>query len=473
MSENLPVPTNPGDITILDLTVQDNFTYGKTPTAGYVITCVDSAGNSEWQAGPAGSYLPLAGGTMAGNIAMGGNNISAAGSISMTNLTFNNIIFPYAPLTGTLTSQIDFFGDSVAIGLGLSSPATQRWPALLCTASSKTENNLAISGDQTNDMAVRIYGTAGAGGAAGVGHVFNAATGVGNSVFLAIGVNDIRLQSSLYAQQQFTCLESVLLWCCLPAAKAGTTPSNHKLWDARHSDVVKSGTVVNLPAYNIGVAMQTLNATLTLTVNGRYVVVGGASSNSTSGSITACVNYSVTIDGVVQQSAIPVLCQLNNTVNGAGFSQYLYLYDTGSAGATQNHTLVVTKVANTGSPSITNLYVNYMGAFDVNQANCSTVVICSPSTFDFYRNQSGTTPTVYSATQEYYFDLTKNYYARTAARWRTEYGLPVYYCDMSNAQFMGMMQADGLHPNTSGQTYLYSRVNTVLTNGSYASIWGT
>ena len=45
-----------------------------------------------------------------------------------------------------LGTKVGFVGDSYMAGLGLTTPATQRWPKLFCDAAGVTENNVAVSG---------------------------------------------------------------------------------------------------------------------------------------------------------------------------------------------------------------------------------------------------------------------------------------------------------------------------------------
>jgi lysophospholipase L1-like esterase len=356
-----------------------------------------------------------------------GTTTSRLNALYVTTLNATNFKQPYAPIT--LTSTANFFGDSIVAGANLSSPATQRWSALLCAALGKTENNQGVGSSSWLDSAILMYAN----------HVS------GRTTFLGWGINDIRF-TTVYLDETLATAEAMILFACLPAAN---------IQNVRSASVTKGGGWTNTIAYTSYGMFAGIGATLTATVTGRYVVFAttliAAATMANHGSIT------FSVDGTTITSNCP---QVYGTAGGFlsnNLGQQLFMYDTGS-GATTSHTLIITVGTQTGTGAPT--FVDWIGSFTPSMTGLSSVILTAvqklPSLFF-----SGTGGISY----EVYRQTLNTGYERLAKRLRTIYGLPVYFVAESGSYSMSELTNDIIHPNPAGQSYIYSRVLNVLTNG--------
>ena len=156
----------------------------------------------------------------------------------------------YLPLIPKLTSTLNFFGDSNTAGYGVS--ATQRFSYLVCQSLGKTESNLGVSGDTTQDMAKRIYN----------GHTS------GRSAVIAIGLNDLmKTPNNIVLDENIRAMEASIVWCALPFLKGVVTGTGWNLTDTRNTNyVTRSGTWGNVSEYNCGLVSNTIGSWLQATV---------------------------------------------------------------------------------------------------------------------------------------------------------------------------------------------------------------
>ena len=367
-------------------------------------------------------------------------------------ISLSNQIMSFTPLS--LSGIIDIFGDSIAQGAGVA--ATQRWTKLVCDAYGATENNLAIPGDEIIDMTIRIFGstTAPVGSPAYLGHVN------GRTSIIAVGINDIYLQPETAYDETKRTLESLALYC--------TLPSTQKL-DVRNPAVTKSGAWFNTPAFNIGMYTMGNGASVTATVTGRYVVF--ASTILTGGSLSAHSNISVTLDGVTINSSLPRFSgKVINSYNNTNFINSLWLYDTESTNTTP-HTITIAQAPQTGL-GIFFTFVDWIGAFNQNQEQCSPVFICTPDTTDWAMTTQlygGLFPSAIGSERAWH--TIRQNQQQVVQKWNLLFGLPVYYVDMSSTNIYGQKIDDIIHPNVNGHKFLSNRFQSLLNNGTYNTLW--
>ena len=349
----------------------------------------------------------------------------------------------------TLSGTIDIFGDSISAGAGIT-PVSSRWVSQVCTFYGVTENNLAVGGDRTIDGIQRVYGVGGT-APASLGHVD------GRQTIFGLGLNDVYGQPTLAYDEIKRTMATLALYCCLPAAA--------KI-DVRTAAATKTGTWANTPAFNKGIFTQTDGSTVTATVNGRYVVWAGTSLNGTSSS--ARPNFRVRVDGVIINSAMPIIA--GATVNGANGGSYItstWLFDTGVSGS---HTLQVERVAQTGIGIPVNPipnYVDWMGAFNQNHSGANAVFITSPDSTDWEYINGVFAVIAANAGNELKWIAVKKYLHALAIRFNEDFGLPIYYVDMRHTNTHGQKIDDLLHPNINGHTFLANRFISVLSGGLY------
>lgn len=364
----------------------------------------------------------------------------------------NQIVASFTPLS--LSGTIDIFGDSIANGSGVA--ATQRWTRLVCNAYGATENNLAVPADETIDMTLRVYGNSAAtvGSPAYIGHVN------GRTTIFAVGINDVYLQPETAYDELKRTLESLILYCTLPASQ--------KL-DVRSPSVTKTGTWNNTPAFNKGMYTTTNGASVTATVTGRYVVFASTILNG--GTYYAHSNMSVTLDGVVINSSLPRYSGTTiNSFNSTNFINSLWLYDTESSSIT-NHTITIAQTAQTGV-GIFFTFVDWIGAFSPGQSGCNPVFVCTPETTDWAamtQLYGGLFPSAIG-TERGWHTIRENQ-QKVVQKWNILYGLPVYYVDMSSTNIYGQKLDDTVHPNVNGHKFLSNRFQSLLNNGTYNTLW--
>lgn len=346
----------------------------------------------------------------------------------------------------SLTGTVDVFGDSIALGVLVPSG----WPAIAIAAYGATINNLAVSGDEIIDTTIRVYGNALAAPAtpAYIGHVN------GRTTLFAIGINDVYLQPQTAYDELRRTIEVLTLYCTLPAANK---------FDVRSASVTKSpgGAWVNTTAYNMGMNTSTVGASLSATVNGRYVVWGGTI--LLGGNISAHTNVSVVVDGVTINTSVGRFSGTTVTsINNTTFINSLWLFDTGTSAS---HTITITNVAPTGAGTFF-LLVDWIGAFNPSQAGASPVFLTTPNSTEWHQMNQSFTPNSQNGDDDKWYQI-RTMYHRTARKWNTEFGLPIYYVDMSTTVLYGQQADDLLHPNANGHNYLASRFQNILNTGRY------
>ena len=341
-----------------------------------------------------------------------------------------------------LAGTVDIFGDSIALG----TPPGTSWTSAAVTAYGATPNNLASSGDEIIDMTLRVYGT-GVTAPASVGHVN------GRTTLFAVGINDVYLQPINAYDELRRTMEVLALYCTLPAA--------NKL-DVRNAAVTKSpgGAWTNTPSYNMGMYTTTVGASVTATVTGRYVVWGGTIIITSS--LSSHVNASVVVDSVTINSSVGRYSGSTiNSINGTNFVNSLWLYDTGSAIA---HTITITNLTPTGAAGQF-LLVDWIGAFNPNQTGASAVYLTTPDSTDWtLMNESF--PSAQNGNDNKWNDI-RTLFHKVSRKWNTEFGLPIFYVDMSTTVLYGQKQNDLLHPNANGQNYLANRFQAMINTGKY------
>ena len=338
---------------------------------------------------------------------------------SIGGLKVNNaIVTPYVLGTSCLTGTVEFYGDSIMIGLNLPSPTTQRFSALLAAQYGFTELNTGVSGDMAQDMLAKVYNN----------HVG------GRTAVVKIGYNDCYYASytdnNMYLV--YDTIMSELLYLCLASTQlvSNRTPS-----------VTQTGTWVNSTgSFTHGGAYTSTNAaTTTATVTGRYVGFFFTT--------TQTANCSVSIDGA---TAVPVTTYgCPATTNGASFGSLTFFFDTGSVGA--SHTILVTNTA------ATNLDIEFFFGFDnlSGTTNSSVIVMgLEPATFQLTSVGTLNRQTLINNIQNGMVKMLRQTYG---AKITFVYSIPHF----SWANKLG----DGIHPDVHGHIRLQNLVNSTLTSG--------
>jgi hypothetical protein len=335
---------------------------------------------------------------------------------SIGGLKVNNaIVTPYVLGTSCLTGTVEFYGDSIMIGLNLPSPTTQRFSALLAAQYGFTELNTGVSGDVAQDM---------------VGKIYNNHVG-GRTAVVKIGYNDCYYASYTDANMYvvYDTIMAELLYLCL---------SSTQLVSNRTPYATQTGTWINTGSFTHGGGYSNVNgATTTATVTGRYVGVIFANSST----------CSISIDGA---TALPVTTYTPpSTTNGANYSALVYLYDTGTTGG--SHTILVTNT----STSYTD--VEWFFGFDnlSGTTNSSVIVMgLEPATF-----QGTTTGTLNRQT------LINNFQWGIVKMLRQAYGAKISFVYSIPYFSWANKLSDNIHPDVHGHIRLQNLVTNTLTGG--------
>lgn len=361
---------------------------------------------------------------------VGGINVTVSPSLGTGVVTVSSGVTPVST-----TSTIQFFGDSIALGVGASTTA-KRWTSLLCTALSKSENNQAVGGSQWVDSAIEIYN-----------NFTNAQT-----TFLSWGTNDVAYQN--YMDLVEGMMKNSILYCCLPTAKKISARSGGTL----------VGTWTNTPVYPIGTGTGTLDgsASATYTVNGRYVCWAMTCYQATAGNQ---VTVQVSIDGTVisvtnapSASVWPLPTGFASGLSSQFYASFAFIYDTAATG---NHTLLLVP-NHTGTPVSATFSLDWVGAFDTNQASCNTVLVSDYGSHDTWTYYTTTPTTINLLPQSY---ALRDRMKRVANNFRNRYGLPVYFLeDQYTMNEYGELCTDYLHPNNAGHSQIAIRAQALLAN---------
>lgn len=324
---------------------------------------------------------------------------------------------PYTLGTACLTGVVEFYGDSITVGLNLPSPSTQRFSSLLAAQYGFTELNTAVSGDVAQDMVQKIYNN----------HV------AGRTAVVKIGYNDCYASyytdASMYVV--YDTIMAELLFLCLSSTQRVSN---------RTPFVTQTGTWINTGSFtNGGGYSNVAGSTSTAVVTGRYIGMIFANSST----------CTISIDG---GAALPVTTYTPpNTTNGANYSALTYLYDTGVAGGT--HTIVVTNT----TTSYTD--VEWFFGFDsLSGASNSSVIVMGlePATFQ------GTS--VGNVTRQ---SLIDGFQHKIVKMLRQNYGAKITFCTSIPYFSWANKLSDNIHPDAHGHVRLQNSVTNTLTNGEW------
>lgn len=360
------------------------------------------------------------------------NNSQTFPGITTTTLTatgttrLNGTILPsYAPLP-SLTSTVDFYGDSFVQG-ALPVPAGSKWSSLLAAHFSITENNQGVGGTEICDTA-RLMNV-------------NRPLSSTNTCFIMAGWNDIVNHAPVQYDSIFRCLKAAILQACLPNKADLRLNTSPFTW---------TGTWSNITSVPIGMTTTTTGDHCDGTFTGRYIC--WCMQIESSASAANCPNVTFAVDGTTIITAQPLY---NVYGNGATPRASLtWIYD---ATTTGSHTLKVTFDSITGTWT-TGIFVLWATAFNFNPAGATPVYVNSVAYQTTYTAGS---------TGDVNYNTFKENQRNTVLKLRNDYGLPVYFIDTGLMEEYGQKGADMVHPNVNGHLYIYNRVLTFLSNGEY------
>lgn len=373
-----------------------------------------------------------------------------------TSAQYKTFIPTYLPIP--LSSTLEFYGDSITYGTTLPSPTTQRWSYLLSSYLGKTEDNHGVGGNEWCDLSNSSFNPSSnpSNPGAGWGDVFGNHT-VGNTTFLAIGVNDIAYQNQIYNDMIMRVMDVYSLWSCMPSVKGTSTAigSGNKVFDCRNTNAFSYSGGTGIPTVcSIGVYINTVGAYIQSNagvLNGRYVF--GCFLQQQSDTNT----WQLTIDGTVVQQNIPCQNYLNTTtLAGTNWNPVLFFYDTQSAVNTPH---IVNVSVQSGSNSVPFLYI---GCFNGDGSDSVNSVFVVPPTEvpDYFSNQTPVTNNYTNlVTYRYYYEKRCNY-------WRKRYNLPIYFCDVQIPSIYGSCSPD-VHPNISGHNDMFMQILDTIQNGEF------
>ncbi|MFA6065676.1 MAG: hypothetical protein WC707_00665 [Candidatus Babeliaceae bacterium] len=352
-----------------------------------------------------------------------GNNMTLSNTGSMNTAIFANYVPAYAPLTAAMAGTVNIYGDSFAFGAFVL--PSERWPNLLCNYFGSTENMYASNGTMINDSIQQIYTT------------YPPGTNVTN--FQAFGTNDIGYgpaNDNIFDEFRRT-TETMVMFTCLPDSQK-----------VNARDASTTGVWTTTPILGLwGLQTSTANSTLTATVTGQFVCIAMPCVSNT-------IFWDVTIDGTPIVVAQQVTHNSPVTQLGGDINDVLFVYDTGSNAP---HTILI----NYNASSTATGYIAWLAGFNINNPNCNTTFLVSPTIPDY----SVITPlsSGMERRRQCWFDIQRS----ICRRLRTEYGLPVYFIDMSYPWTFGMLRNDTYHPNPNGHQYMFNRARSVILNGEF------
>lgn len=335
---------------------------------------------------------------------------------------------------------VEFFGDSITAGVGLTNPTTERWSALLTASyTSCTESNQGIGGNQIQDLTK-----------SGTKSIYSAHSDA-STVFIGIGVNDICKTENTdpVIDELLSAYESVALFCCLP--------SSSRKWIQDPSTVL-TGTWLNLTV-GYGMYTTTVGSSFTQTVSGRFVGFNMINIANVSNANGRSISLDVVVDGVTLATDEKFWTNVSlATANGTTWTPQDFIYDTGATG---NHTITVTYKAISSVASVNMMYVF---GFDVNHLNTNTVFSVG------VENVNWMTVTRGSANYAAGTDARRNNWnaglKSICSKFRKLYGLHMYFADIERNTTYGYTQADNIHPNTRGHVYIKDKVKFAIDNAT-------
>ena len=354
--------------------------------------------------------------------------IVATNSIVTNTAIFANYVPPYAPLTQAMAGTVDFFGDSITAGVYLL--LSQRWTTLLCNYFGSTQANYGIGGSMVNDSVQQIF--------------TNYPPGTNLTTFQAYGINDIAYGSAndnIFDEFRRT-TEAMTLFCCLPDSQK-----------VNARDAVLTGSWGNANILgNWGVVTSTTASTLTATVTGRFICFSIPC-------VTNTVYWNIYVDGTPTTILQPVVHNSPATELGSNINNAVYVYDTGSA-PNAIHSIMAYYHGASSAPG----YIAWLGGFNINNPNCNTAFLVSTTLPDFISIDNLMPPQLGSEARRQCWTQIQQSICR---RLRKEYGLPVYFVDMSYPWTYGMLIGDLIHPNPNGMQYMANRAISVVLNGEF------
>ncbi len=341
---------------------------------------------------------------------------------------------PYNPLLTSPGNAIEFYGDSVTSGVGLT-PTSLRYSSLLASQYGFTENNYAIGGDMIFDVVVRMFPV----------HV------PGVTSFLNIGFNDITDNTGSGAPKTWSilrsCFQAILLTLLLPSYSWATSATQSGTWGAASYN----GHSVNALYSN------TPGSTLSFTTTGRYVIINVCFTTNTVNYLQ--VSYTPASGGATVSTIYgpitptPYASQNSGSDNAIFYSEIIF-YDTGIVGANTNVVFTI------GSSDTATIVLNYYTGFD-NLNNSASVFVLTQDDYDFPPGAGGTYGSYLNQV------LMRDIERRAVLKFRQDFGANVYYVEASTDFILGMKQADQVHPNPRGHIYIKDRINSVILNGEY------
>lgn len=321
-----------------------------------------------------------------------------------------------------LTSTVEFYGDSITAGTGLTSN-NQRYSNLLATQYGFTMVNTAVGGDTVQDMLSKIYNT----------HVS------GNLASVMIGYNDVAVSfntDATYYQFKESLMGQLLY----------LTLNSTQLLSNRGASTTRVGTWSSSSFTNGGSFTTTSGDSVNATVpRGRYIGFFLTIGTSVPG------NFTVSVDGGAAVSATVPICF--TTLNGAVNNMIPWVYDTGIIGAA--HFITVTNQATS------TLSIEFFFGFDNLASNGSSAVILIGNYADNFQQGSAATfirEKLITETQQ-----------KIATFLRQTYAAKITFVNELPYWSWGNKVSDMIHPDARGQIRILNRINTVLANGELVS----
>jgi hypothetical protein len=352
--------------------------------------------------------------------------------------------------------SVEFYGDSITAGVGLSNPLTENWAYVLCQ---KFTNSICVNNAVGGSIPIDFTNT----GATSTKAMIPAHVS-GRTTFLDFGTNVIQRLTSVPTSQPnsgqldgaFTghvnSLENMINFCMLPDSKKFNARSG--------ANVTRTGTWTFNPMRNTyATGTSTANDFMTCTnLNGRYVGVSFLINYAPA----SFSNFVVELDGVQYGSSARLVSTMNSTQTGLAtiWQPQDLIIDTG---VSTNHTIKITNLG-TGT-NIT--YVVYFFYFDQNDPTINPVFVLEQEVANY-------TATAYIAgTSHNQGSLTRAMMWYTCIkclvyRFRVYYGLPIYFIDNTFANILALGCVDQIHPNKQWHEQIANRVYDFLTRGELA-----
>lgn len=342
-------------------------------------------------------------------------------------LTVNNaIVTPYVLGTSILKGTVECYGDSITIGVDLSSPTTQRYTALLAAQYGFTELNTAVAGDGTQDMLTKVYNN----------HI------PGRTCIVKIGYNDVSFNINTDANMYMVLDDFMaqMLYLCL---------SSTQLVSNRAPNVTLTGTWANTGFTYGGSYTNTTGSTTQASVTGRYVgfFITVNPSNATP--------ISIVVDGAAALTIVTYYPPVGGTPNGTTWGSLCWFFDTGVTTPGTTHSIAVI------STSTITCDIEFFFGFDnLSGATNSPVVVLGLETNSFQQTTAN-----YSAGNLVRQYLVNSFQQQTVTNLRQKYGAKITFCADIPDFSWGNKFSDLIHPDKHGHVRLQQLVTKVLTTG--------